>query len=149
MVDYIAIFETGIVPPAEPSTEDEASGLRLWPEGDALAPVEIPTGASLCAHLNWPADDPETLALCERHVAHVLALVHSRCRGRGFSLKVNPPVIAADLAEVVLSAASRSVADPTGARRIEVGSVVTSPTPFVGFTLAEQDVLRRYRPMVG
>lgn len=144
MPDYIALYETGTDP--SPQTPDEPTR-RLWPEGEPLQAVLAPTGADLAKHLGWPSDDSETLALCARHVTHVLALVHSRCRGRGFSPTGGQ--MAADLAEVVYSAAARSVADPTGARRIEVGSVVTSPSPFVGFTLAEQDVLRRYRPMVG
>lgn len=151
MVDYVSLFESGYDPSPVygDDTATETPTRRLWPEGEALTPVDVPTGASLCAHLGWPADDPETLALCQRHVSHVTALAHSRCRGRGFSLRTEPAKVAADLSEVILSAAARSVADPTGARRIEVGAVVTSPTPFVGFTLAEQGVLKRYRPMVG
>lgn len=149
MVDYVSLFETGYDPSPiyGDDTTTETPTRRLWPEGEALTPVDVPTGASLCEHLGWPADDPETLALCQRHVSHVTALVHSRTRGRGFG--VDGQKVAADLAEVILSAAARSVASPEQSRRIEVGSVVTSPTVFSGFTLVEQAVLKRYRPLVG
>lgn len=147
MVDYIALFETGYDP--SPTHEEGEGGalVRLWPEGEPLTSVGVPDGAALAKHLGWPAEDAETLAMCARHVEHITTLVHSRTRGRGFG--VTAATCAPDLAEIILSAAARSVADPTGARRVEVGTVVTSPTPFTGWTLAEQAVLSRYRPTVG
>lgn len=140
---WVTLFETG-VDPGSVTVEESGAVEVLRPEGPPLAVVPVPSGELLADHLGWPTDDAEVMTLCSRHVQHVLRLVHSQTRGRGFSVGTDPQM-AADLAEVVISAAARSVADPTQARRVEVGTVVTSPTPFARFTLAEQAVINRYR----
>ncbi len=74
--------------------------------------------------------------------------VRSYTRGRGFLLgNDGRPVMAPELAGVVLTVAARLYSNPEGARAETVGAVSTTyaTAGFQGFTLAELAVLHQWR----
>jgi hypothetical protein len=67
--------------------------------------------------------------------------------GGQLSIDVTPQAvsIAPELRSVILSAAARSLSNPTQARRIEIGSYSELPGSLASFSLLETLTLNRYR----
>ena len=105
-----------------------------------------PTGADVIGFLSWPTD-AALEAQAAVHVKIVTNAVFAFTRGKGFSAgfangvgMLNPV-----LASVIVSAAARSLSNPTGARRIEAGSYNEAPGSFAGFNLWELAALNGFR----
>lgn len=106
----------------------------------------LPTATDVIGYLGW-VDSPRTRAQVQEHVTTVAALARSHTRGKGFGVGESASCTH-DLAAVIVSAAARSAPNPSGAFRVEAGSVTATPARFDGFTLAELAVLNRYRVRV-
>lgn len=78
-------------------------------------------------------------------VLGVWAMVHGYTRGRGFSVVNGSEEVAADLAAVIVAAACRVAVNPEQVERYQVADYAETPARFLGFNLAEQSVLNRYR----
>jgi hypothetical protein len=102
--------------------EDPAS-----PPPAESAPVEYtapPTPAELWNFLGWGGTpDTEQTAQAQAHLNRTTALVRSHTRGRGFFAQHCAP----DLFQVILSAAARSVNNPTDATRVQAGQFSETP----------------------
>lgn len=100
---------------------------------------DLPTPADVAALLDWPQDTEPQIA---PHLSLVTTYARSYTRGAGF---LDDEECEADLAAVIMSACIRSVSNPAGASRIEIGSYSELPAKFNGWTLIEQYVLHSYR----
>ncbi|GAB2917294.1 hypothetical protein GCM10027047_13850 [Rhodococcus aerolatus] len=107
---------------------------------------QIPTGADVLAYLGWPSA-PELIAQADQHVETVkmLALAHTRGRGLVDVFGACDDAFGA----VILSAAARSLSNPSHARRIEAGSYNEVGGVFSGWTLVERVVLDGLRRTAG
>lgn len=87
--------------------------------------------------------------LTERDPGEALGIVYGYVetftRGRGFSNGVPTD----DVAAVIVSAAARLAASPTLKPLVEVGPTTLRHRPFDSFTMAERQVLHRYRQRTG
>lgn len=99
------------------------------------------TDADLTAFLQ--SDVKPATAATARDLA--TRMVRSYTRGKGFDPGTGEPL--ADVAAVILLAASRLYANPEGNRAESVGSVsyTSASAGFQGFTLVELAILHRYR----
>lgn len=80
-------------------------------------------------------------AMVQEHVDVVTGFVASYTRDNGFmDGEPNPALM-----KVIISAAARSVANPTLDKQHSVGQFSETPGSFYGFTLPELAVLNRYR----
>lgn len=77
------------------------------------------------------------------HLDAVTLAVHAYTRGNGFDPLNGEP--GPDLAAVIVSAASRSVSNPTHTDGQTIGGVTERPGAFTGWTLPELAVLNGYR----
>lgn len=104
----------------------------------------VPTGSDLLRALGCPTDDAEALRQADSAAENVVALLADATRGRGFTdgalLMCTPGLYA-----VAVSAGCRWLTNPSQAKRLEAGELVSTPTPFTGWTLAEQLTIRRHR----
>lgn len=113
--------------PADPDPDPE-------PEPDELA-------AAIVAFAGLPSS-PELLALAQEHAQNVTLQVRGFTRGRGFSDEGEP---ADDIRAVIVSAAARSMANPSGMKRMRLGVTDYTPGTYAGWTLAELAILHNYR----
>lgn len=122
--------------------------MTAWPA--ELAFVGPPTPDDLRAFLGWPEFDAEQEAAAATHILRALAFARSYTRGRGFlSVTVDDngdPVgwVRAEIALVIISAAARSMTNPTGASRVEVGQYSALPGQ-ADWTLTERLALDTWR----
>lgn len=103
--------------------------------------VDLPTGADLLAFVG--EEDEGVTAMADTHVLHVTRIARRYTRGVGFHDVLD--ICTDDLAAVIVSAASRSMNNPTNATRVELGGYSEVLPQFQGWTLAELDVLNYYR----
>lgn len=105
-----------------------------------------PTGLDVIGFLSWPTD-AALEAQANVHVKVVTNAVMAYTRGKGFSpgfmdgVGMLHPV----LASVIVSAAARSLANPTASKRVEAGSYSEAPGSFAGFNLWELKALDGFR----
>lgn len=99
-----------------------------------------PTGQDVADFLGQ-GDDPALVALAGEHAMLVRAMARGYTRGRGFS----DVGVAEDVAAVILTATARLVTNPEQNKREQLHDYSVTPTPFVGWSLAETFVLDRYR----
>lgn len=118
----------------------------------SLATVEAPAppaGAGLADRvmllLNLDSTDAEEVEKAETTVDAIKMMVKGYTRGRGFTKTEDPPgeIIAEDIEAVILTAAVRYLANPTGLAYRAGSESVTDA--FKGWTLAETFVLNNYR----
>lgn len=107
--------------------------------------VSAPTPADMTTYIGYPLD-AQQLASAQAHLDRALALVEAYVRGHGFTADTIPTnqAMAAPLAQVVLSLAGRSLANPTGDSRIEAGTFKASPGQ-PEFTLTERLIMDGFR----
>lgn len=106
-----------------------------------LEPTHYPTAGDLLDFVDESAT-AEALQLARNHLTVVSALVRSYTRGEGFDEMGFPHD---DVAAVILTASARLMANPHQHKREELGGYSVTPTPFLGFSLAEMMVLNKYR----
>lgn len=106
-----------------------------------------PSPSDLLASIGW-ASTASNLALAQAQLDLVVEFVRSFTRGAGFDPDSGATFIVPDLKAVILSAAARAIANPTQAKRLEIGGVNAVPAIFDGFTLHEQKILNKYRVTV-
>lgn len=140
VTDYMdLIVEDPFVAPPEPEDEPavpEAQWTRTEPHPDA---------AKLLRHMGMTAT-PKALAQADEHLATVTVFVYGYTRGRGFTeAEAGAPVPAWDLRHVILTAAARSMSNPTQLRQYTVGDYNESPAALSSWSLVETAVLHRYR----
>lgn len=82
----------------------------------------------------------------QAHIAQVGAMIQEYTRGQGFDDKGTP---VEGIRQVIISAAARSVANPTHVVNQRAGTQSWTPGQFQGFTLPELKVLNRYRKLAG
>lgn len=104
-----------------------------------------PTGADVLRYAGLPDDDPELQALAATHVTYWATLAGQHVR--------DPEVAEASffdpvIAQVVTSAAARSMSNPTNLRRMEAGTWNAAPAT-EGWSLVERTALDRLRIRVG
>ena len=109
--------------------------------------VSWPTPSDLLKQVGWSAT-AANVQLAQAQLESMLQFAKSYTRGIGFDDNAEGMFIKPDLKTVILSAASRALANPTNAYRLEVGSANVTPARFEGFTLAEQMILNKYRVRV-
>lgn len=109
---------------------------------------ELPTAADVLAHLGWPADDPEDIALAAEHLRRVSDLAHAHTRGRGFHVMAGM-WCAAEISAVIIRATARSMTNPASDRLTQAGTLVAQPGSFVGWSLVELATLNSWRVRVG
>lgn len=106
-----------------------------------LTPVPIPEGDDLLEFIGEAGLGSTELA--DVHVRHLTDLVHLYVRGQGFDTtaeQVHPA-----LRSVILSAAARSYASPTNAKRVEIANYSEVFAAFEGWTLIERATLHEFR----
>lgn len=108
--------------------------------------VSWPTPSDLLKQVGWSAT-AANVQLAQAQLEAVFQFAKGYTRGVGFG-DSDGVFITPDLKTVILSAASRALANPTNAYRLEVGSANVTPARFEGFTLAEQMILNKYRVRV-
>lgn len=86
-------------------------------------------------------DDAATIDIAYEHARVVTTFVRAYTRGNGF-VDDQPND---DLADVIVSAATRITANPEQTRQESIGEYGVSPVTFAGFTLPELTVLNLYR----
>lgn len=102
--------------------------------------VAPPGPDTLTVFLGWPPMDDEQTVSAQAHLDRALALVGAYTRGQGFATSI----LAAPLAQVVLSLAARSMTNPTGDARVTAGGFAASPGQ-PEFTLNEKLIMNEYR----
>jgi len=102
----------------------------------------LPTGADVVAYLGWP-DDYDVLPQADTHAASVALTARAYTRRRGFS--EDGTEAEDDICAVILSAAARSLNNPSQDRSVEAGGFRSQPGYFAGWTLAELAILNAYR----
>lgn len=102
-------------------------------------PAELP--AAIVAFAGLPSS-PELLALAGEHAQSVTLQIRGFTRGKGFDDEGEP---ADDIRAVIVSAAARSMANPTGMERMRLGITDYTPGTYAGWTLAELAILHNYR----
>ncbi|MCW2783476.1 MAG: hypothetical protein JWR35_3927 [Marmoricola sp.] len=112
--------------------------------------ADLPTGADVLGFLGW-ASDAEISAQADRHVYFAMQAVAAYVRGRGFYAQgTDGPTKAEDpICAVIISAAARSVNNPTLDTRVEVGTYNAVSGSFAGWSLAELAILHQYRRTAG
>lgn len=121
--------------PAEPDPDpDPDPG-----DGGSEPPEPVSDAAQRVADFLGAGDDPTLVALAGESVAVITAMARAYTRGNGFSGTEPNDEIAA----VITAASARLVANPEQLEQ-DVGTVWTRSS-FVGWSLAEQFVLNRYR----
>lgn len=84
----------------------------------------------------------ESSAQLSEAVSGAWSMVWGYTRGRGFT---EDGSVVEDLAAVIVAAACRVAANPQQVERYQVADYAETPARFLGFDLAEQAVLNRYR----
>jgi hypothetical protein len=102
----------------------------------------LPAGADVLAFLGWPSD-PVTVTQADQHAASVAMTARAYTRSRGFS--EDRTEAEDDICAVIVSAAARSLNNPSQDRSIEAGGFRSQPGYFSGWNLAELAVLHNYR----
>ncbi|GAA2184703.1 hypothetical protein GCM10009785_33690 [Brooklawnia cerclae] len=102
----------------------------------------VPTGQDVASFLDQ-GTDTTLVALATRHVQLVTDLVRGYTRNRGFDDELG--FVAPEIAAVITTATARLVTNPAQNVREQVGDYSVVSTPFLGFTLAEQQALNRWR----
>jgi hypothetical protein len=111
------------------------------PAPEVQSYVAQPTaGELLSAFLGWPAPDADQEVSAEAHLSRAVSLVRSYTRGKGFIGDLMAP----PLAQVVPSAAARSLNNPTSDARVTAGTYSASPGQ-PDWTLTERLTLDGYR----
>jgi hypothetical protein len=103
----------------------------------------LPTATDLLAFLGWEPDAQITVQ-AEAHLKAVTAQVRGYTRGVGFG-EAGSGFADEDVCAVVVSAAARSLSNPTQDRRAEAGSFNSAPGSLASFSLLETLVLDGYR----
>lgn len=78
----------------------------------------------------------------EAHLRNATLMVKAYTRDEGFDDSGQP---SEDLQAVIISAAARSIKNPTHVRQEGIGPFSQSPGTLYGWTLAELAILHRYR----
>lgn len=99
------------------------------------------TGQDLADFLGQ-GDDTQLVALAGEHVTLVTAMARAYTRGGGFDPNDGPND---EVAAVITTASARLVTNPEQNKREQLHDYSVTPTPFVGWSLAETFVLNRYR----
>lgn len=128
--------------PAE-DPEDPAEWLHLLDEDPARALVASTLAPRALRHAGT---DPDTapapaLAMAEGHLSTVLEYVKGYTRGRGFHGYIPERPLQA----VIVAATGRLVTNPEQVTYYSTGDYSERPATLTGWTLAELQVLRRYR----
>lgn len=113
--------------------------------------VAIPNAAAILTYAGLPTDDVELQALANNHVAAWVDLAVLHTRGRGFQMDGGaypPGFCEPPLVRVLTSATVRSMTNPVGLRRVEIGGFSSLPSDS-GWSLVELTVLNSYRQRVG
>ena len=111
--------------------------------------VALPTADDVLGFLGWTSDS-ETESQAAVHVEHATRAARGYTRGRGFEKdQSNVWTVAEDIAAVIVSAAARSLNNPTSDVRVEAGQYNAVPGSFASFSLIEDIVLKRYRKTAG
>ena len=108
----------------------------------------LPTGADVLVFLGWPADTAMS-AQANAHVVLVTAMAREYTRGVGFGVAPNDDECEESIRAVIISAAARSLTNPSQSRRVEAGSFNSVPGVFSGWNLAEVLCLNAYRRRAG
>ncbi|MGX6397564.1 putative Ig domain-containing protein [Rothia kristinae] len=114
------------------------------PKPEHTGPDPLPV--KVCKFLGL-APEGEPLALAEQHTRVVATFVRNYVRGNGFragDVVLQLPT-SYDLEDVIVSAAARSVVNPSQAARQNIGDQGITYASLEGFTLTEKAVLHRYR----
>ncbi|GAB3698461.1 hypothetical protein [Mariniluteicoccus flavus] len=98
------------------------------------------TPADVAKFCDQEHDDTFALLVAE-HLPVVEAFVKAYTRGNGFTTDG----YADDIGAVILTCTARLSSNPMQNKREEIGDYSVTPTPFVGFSLAESYVLNQYR----
>lgn len=106
--------------------------------------VLLPTAEDLCHWLRWPHLDGDQAVEAQQHIETATTLVRAYVRGRGFMEIDGVQHVDQALRSVILSAAGRSLSNPTSASRIEAGSYSESPGA-PGWSLMERVILDGFR----
>ncbi len=102
----------------------------------------ISTAADVLILTGEDVGDEDAKARAQQALAIAEALVKAYTRGNGFDSFGEPTD---DVEAVILWTAARIFANPTGARREELGGYVMTPGSFQGWTLPELAILHSYR----
>ncbi|WP_036569857.1 hypothetical protein [Nocardioides sp. URHA0032] len=115
----------------------------------------IPTGPDVLAWAGLPQNDVALSMQADKHVSAVAHMIWAYTNGKGFQspgnnqlmIDNNPTVVivAPEIRSVILSAAARSLSNPTQARRIEAGSYSELPGSLASWSLLETLTLNRFR----
>lgn len=120
----------------------------------------LPTAADVLAWAGLPVDDVRLASQATQHIRTIAAAVYAYTRGVGFSipgsntaetLDMTPGIadVAPSVRAVVMSAASRSLVNPTQSRRLEAGSYSELPGSAASFSLIETQMLNGLRRRAG
>lgn len=130
-------------PDPDPDPEDPSEWLHLLDDDPARALVASTLAPRALRHAGT---DPDTapapaLAMAEGHLATVLEYVKGYTRGRGFHGYIPERPLQA----VIVAATGRLVTNPEQVTYYSTGDYSERPATLTGWTLAELQVLRRYR----
>jgi hypothetical protein len=111
--------------------------------------VPLPVAGDLLTFMGWSPDAVVT-AQATAHLNTAALAARTYTRGRGFVKDAdNSWTLEEDIAAVIVSAAARSLNNPTQDKRIEAGSFNSVPGSFAGWSLAELGILHAYRRRAG
>src|SRR5699024_4462910 len=130
-------------PDPDPDPEDPDEWLHLLDEDPERALVASTLAPRALRHAGTDPDaaPAPALAMAEGHLATVLEYVKGYTRGRGFHGYVPERPLQA----VIVAATGRLVTNPEQVTYYSTGDYSERPATLTGWTLAELQVLRRYR----
>lgn len=130
-------------PDPDPDPDDPAEWLHLLEEDPARALVATALAPRALRHAGTDPDaaPAPALAMAEGHLATVLEYVKGYTRGRGFHGYVPERPLQA----VIVAATGRLTTNPEQVTYYSTGDYSERPATLTGWTLAELQVLRRYR----